>query len=79
MLFRSNDVDGGFSFWPSYYTSQNELVSSLQAYKMKEKMVEQYFADRTIKSPQAHQNLKELLHGLKEDDNPVVVIAKLKK
>jgi len=45
---------------------------------MKEKLTDEYFASRTIKDPQAHQKLKELLKNLDEQDNPVVVIAKLK-
>ena len=74
-----NDLDGGFSFWPKYYTSSNELVDVYQAHEMKEMLTEQYFAGHTIKNPQAHQKLKELLSNLDYEDNPVVVIAKLKK
>ena len=74
-----NDLDGGFSFWPMCYTSDNELASVLQAYEMKETLTEKYFSNRTIKNPQSHQNLKELLKNLDEYDNPVVVIGKLKK
>jgi len=73
-----NDLDGGLSFWPRYYTSDNELVDVCQAYEMKEILTEKYFAGHTIKNPQAHQNLKELLKNLKDDDNPVIVIANLK-
>ena len=45
---------------------------------MKEDLTEEYFANREIKNPQAHQKLRELLKTLKDDDNPVVVVAKLK-
>jgi PHD/YefM family antitoxin component YafN of YafNO toxin-antitoxin module len=41
-------------------------------------LTEEYFASRTIKDPQAHQKLRELLNNLDEDDNPVIVIGKLK-
>ena len=73
-----NDLDGGFSFLPRYYTSGNELVSFLQAYHMKETLTEQYFSGRTIMNQQAHQKLKELLKKLDYDDNPVIVIGKMK-
>ena len=73
-----NDLDGGLSFWPRYYTSDNELVSVWQAYKMKEILSEEYFMAHEIKNPQAHQKLKELLKNLDEEDNPVIVIGKLK-
>jgi hypothetical protein len=74
-----NDFDGGFNFWPRYYSSSNELIDFYQAYEMKEMLTEDYFAGHTIKNPQAHQKLKELLKKLRDDNNPVIVIAKLKK
>jgi len=73
-----NDLDGGLSFWPRYYTSANELVDVWQAYEMKEILTEAYFAAHVIKDPHAHQKLKELLKNLDEEDNPVIVIGKLK-
>ena len=78
MLGLVNDLDGGLSFWPKYYTSENELIGIWQAYEMKALLTEAYFAAHEIKKPQAHQKLKELLKNLDEEDNPVVVIAKLK-
>ena len=42
-------------------------------------LTDEYFASLKIKDQQAHQKLKELLKNLQEDDNPVIVIAKLKK
>jgi len=73
-----NDLDGGLSFWPIYCNLENELVDIYQAYKMKEYLTEDYFIAHEIKNAQAHQKLRELLKTLKDDDNPVVVIAKLK-
>jgi hypothetical protein len=73
-----NDLDGGLSFWPRHYTSDNELVDIWQAYDMKGFLTDEYFAAHQIKDPAAHQRLKTLLQYLKEDDNPVIVIAKLK-
>ena len=73
-----NDLDGGLSFWPFYCNSDNELVDIWQAYTMKEDLIEEYFAKQTMKDQQAHQKLRELVKNLKEDDNPVIVVAKLK-
>ena len=67
------------SFWPKYYTSANELVDIWQAYEMKELLTETYFEKHKINNPQAHQKLKELLKKLDWDDNPVIVIGKLKE
>ncbi|MDL2277480.1 6-bladed beta-propeller [Parabacteroides sp. OttesenSCG-928-G07] len=73
-----NDLDGGLSFWPRYYTSENELVDIWRAEDMKEFLTEKYFAAHEIKDPAAHQKLKELVQKLDIEDNPVIVIAKLK-
>jgi hypothetical protein len=75
-----NDIDGGLSFWPQYYNeSSGELVQILEAYQVKELLTEEYFAAHPAKDPAAHARLREMLANLKEDDNPVVVVAKLKK
>jgi len=73
-----NDINGGLSFFPRYYAGNNEVMDIWDAAKMKETLTEEYFATKTIKDQKAHQQLKDLLEILQEDDNPVVVIAKLK-
>jgi hypothetical protein len=75
-----NDIDGGLSFWSAYYNeSRNELVDVLEAYEMKDRLTEEYLAAHPAKDPAAHERLRMLLKNLKETDNPVIVIAKLKK
>ena len=74
-----NDLDGGLSFWPRYYTSESELIDFWQAYEMKEILTKEYFSAHEIKNPQAHQKLNEMLIKLDEEDNPVIVIGKLKE
>ncbi|MDL2265157.1 RNA-binding domain-containing protein, partial [Parabacteroides sp. OttesenSCG-928-G21] len=73
-----NDLDGGLSFWPQYYTSENELVDIWRVEDMKEHLTDEYFAGHEIKDPAAHQKLKELVQKLDIEDNPVIVTAKLK-
>ena len=73
-----NDLNGGLSFYPRFYAGNNVVVDIWDVADMKEKLTDEYFAKQTIKDPQAHQKLKELLKTLKDDDNPVVVVAKLK-
>ena len=73
-----NDLDGGLPFWPRFCTDDNKLVSILSAEDLKGILTEEYFAAHEIKDIQAHQRLRDLLKNLKEDDNPVVVIATLK-
>jgi hypothetical protein len=74
-----NDIDGGLSFWPKYYNeSADELVDVWEAYEMKDLLTEEYFAAHPAKDPAAHERLRALLKNLKETDNPVIVVARLK-
>ncbi len=72
-----NDLDGGLSFWPEY-GSGDEMVQVLSAYDMKDVLTDEYFATHPARDPAAHARLRTLLDGLSEEDNPVIVIAKLK-
>ena len=73
-----NDLNGGLPFIPRYYVGNGLVADVWSAMDMKDILTEKYFASQEIKDPKAHQELKELLKNLKDDDNPVVVIAKLK-
>ena len=73
-----NDINGGLSFFPSYYAGDGLVIDVWQADDMLEMLTDEYFASLKIKDQQAHQKLKELLKNLQDDDNPVIVIAKLK-
>jgi len=73
-----NDMNGGLPFFPRYYAGDNVVVDVWYADDMKEMLTEEYFAKQTVKDHEAHKKLRELMKNLKEDDNPVVVVAKLK-
>ena len=73
-----NDINGGLSFFPKCYVGNGVVADIWNAENMKEILTEEYFSTLKIKDKQAHQKLRELLKILKEEDNPVVVIAKLK-
>ena len=73
-----NDINGGLPFIPLCYAGNNEVVGLWLPDMMKEKLTDEYFASQTIKDQQGHQKLKEILKNMNEDDNPVIVIAKLK-
>jgi len=72
-----NDINGGLPVIPFFYADR-EIVGVWKAHEMKEKLTDEYFSKQTIKDKVAHQKLKEILKNLKEDDNEVVVVAKLK-
>ena len=73
-----NDINGGLPFFPRYYAGNGIVVDYWTAENMKEILNDEYFATQTIKDQAGHQKLKEILKNMKDDDNPVVVIAKLK-
>ena len=64
-----NDIDGGPVIWPQYISSSNELVSLIQP----EEFMDYY---GKITSPSAE--LTELANKIEWDDNPIVIVAKLK-
>ena len=73
-----NDINGGLPIFPRYYAGKNVVVDIWYPEEMKEMLTDEYFEKQTIKDKEGHNKLKALLKNLKEDDNPVVVVAKLK-
>ncbi|MHC1780152.1 MAG: 6-bladed beta-propeller [Bacteroidales bacterium] len=64
-----DDFEGGPAFWPLYISQDDYMVSIIEAYKF-------------IQYAQTHKvsdKFKKIADNLKEDDNPVVVLVKLKK
>ena len=74
-----NDINGGLSFIPRFYAGNGEVVDVWNPEDMLEMLTEEYFATKTIRNPEAHQRLREVLRNLEFDDNPVIVIARLKE
>ncbi|MDD4363884.1 MAG: 6-bladed beta-propeller [Atribacterota bacterium] len=68
----NNDIDGFMQFYPLTISNNNELIGFLESYKIK-----QWFyanTDKVNKLPSYIQNLKKI----KETDNPVLMLVKLK-
>lgn len=75
-----NDIDGGVPFFPNAYNAPaNELVQVWGAIDVKGVLTEEHFAAHPARDPAAHARLRTLVENLKEDDNPVIMVAKLKK
>jgi hypothetical protein len=64
-----NDLDGGPPFWPKYISPKGEMITYYQPEEFMEA-----FQDKE----DAPDDVKAILKDLKEDDNPIVAIAKLK-
>lgn len=76
-----NDIDNGLNFIPSYYfkNEDNEyLVSIIQPYEFKAHILSDYFSTSTPKFPEKKKELEKLANSLNENDNPVLMLVKLK-
>jgi CRISPR/Cas system-associated protein Csx1 len=73
-----NDIDGGMPYWPIYINRKQEVVSFLYPDEMKEMLTNEYFRSKKIRDEESNKQLRELIGRLKDEDNPVLVIARLK-
>ncbi|MDR2533701.1 MAG: 6-bladed beta-propeller [Tannerellaceae bacterium] len=75
-----NDIDGGVDAYPHITSDDGRYwVSYIDAHLMKSVLTDEYFASRTDVKDIAGQNqLKELVGKLDENDNPVLILMKLK-
>ena len=64
-----NDIDNGPVIWPQYISSSNELVTHISA---------EEFLDYYKKTENPTSQMTETAECISWDDNPVVIIAKLK-
>ena len=65
----NNDIDGGPVIWPQYISSNNELVTYVSA---------EEFLDYYAKIEKPTPQMMEVSKGITVDDNPIVIIVKLK-
>jgi hypothetical protein len=76
-----NDIDGGVPLSPfGYYTkSKSEyIVSWFNAYELKAHVESDAFKNSTPKYPEKKKELEQLANRLNENDNPVLMLVKLK-
>ena len=74
-----NDMDGGLNFWMTSTNQNQDLICVYQADFFKEEIDKMDLSEQKAKNPLAFQKLRTLLAQLDAEDNPIVVIAKLKK
>lgn len=77
-----NDIDGGQFFIPEYYFAEKgrEYMVGLQyPYQIKALVVSTEFINSTPKYPEKKKELEKLANSLKETDNPILMIVRLKK
>ena len=64
-----NDIDNGPVIWPQYISSNNEMITHISV----EDFLEYY-----NKSEKPTPQLAEIAGRIKEDDNQIIIVAKLK-
>jgi hypothetical protein len=78
----TNDVDGGLNFVPiSYFREKGGeyLVGKNDAYLLKNRVASEDFKSSTPKYPEKKKELEKLANSLDENDNPILMIVKLKE
>ncbi len=74
-----NDIDGGINFMPRYAVNDTLIVSWFEAYELKMYVASETFKNSTPKYPEKKKELEELANRLDENDNPVLMLVKLKE
>jgi hypothetical protein len=77
-----NNIDGGLPFLPEIYFTENNreyLVSLLTPIKLRFHIASNQFTNVNPKFPEKKEELEILANSLKETDNPVLMIVRLKK
>ena len=73
-----NDLDGGPGIWPITVSHDNTLIAWVEALKLKAHVASETFKNSSPKYPEKKKKLEKLADSLKETDNPVLVMVRLK-
>lgn len=77
-----NDLDGGPMFLPQNYFEENGreyMVGLINPYQIKAQIKSIEFKNSAPKYPEKKKEIEKLVNRLKETDNPVLVLLRLKK
>jgi len=74
-----NDLDGGLNFLPHTVKDDNTIIDWIDPIDLKKHVASQYFKNFIPKFPEKKEELEKLADSLKETDNPVLVLVRLKK
>ena len=74
-----NDIDGGLDFYPQLIADSRVLVQWLDAYSLKAHLASGDFAISEPKDTLLKNELETLDRSLKDTDNPVLMMVKLKE
>ena len=77
----TNNIDNGLAFTPETYILQNKeeyLISRIQPFELKAHLQSDAFKTSTPLFPEKKKALEQLANSLNENDNPVLMLVKLK-
>jgi len=74
-----NDIDAGPRFFPRLQVNDSIMLMWVDAKELKDHIISKEFIDSNPKYPEKKQELEKLSNNLKETDNPVLVLVRLKK
>jgi len=74
-----NDLDGGPNILPLTIKDENTIITIVDALKLKSHIASEGFKNSKPVYPEKKKELEELAASLKETDNPVLVLVRLKK
>ena len=73
-----NDLDGGPEILPETIKNDKTIISWIDALQLKAHVASESFKNSTPKYPEKKRELEKLAVSLKETDNPVLVLVKMK-
>jgi hypothetical protein len=74
-----NDIDGGLNILPQTIKDDNTIVAFIDPLQLKKHVASEAFKNSTPIYPDKKKALIKLADSLKETDNPVLMLVKLKK
>lgn len=73
-----NDWDGGVDFWPIGQKDNNQIIMPIEALDLKKKCESNNSDTRTLKNPDKQKALRNVISGLEDTDNPIIMVVTLK-
>ncbi len=74
-----NDIDGGPSLWMKTPLNSNTVLTWIDAFELIAFVNSDEFKNSTPKYPEKKKELEQLANSLDENDNPVLMLVKLKE
>jgi hypothetical protein len=73
-----NDLDGGPNIWPKTTKDDNTIITWIDASKLKDYVASDTFKKSTPKYPEKKKELEKLANSIQANDNPIIIMIKVK-